>query len=213
MTALPYVPAELEADDARELLERELAKPIYDESMSLFERFTQWLLGLFEDGSNISSGLSMTLTLVVIGVGILVISLIFWRTGPLRRNRRVAQGAEVFDSVESSAAQLRDLGAQAAAAGDYESAVLDNFRAVVKALQDRVIVSDHTGLTAQEAADQASKRFPDLRTELNLAARTFSDVLYGKRAGSVAQYEQIQNLDGRLRQAKPTRTDLEKVTA
>lgn len=205
MTALLNPPLEPGADEARDLLLRELTKPIYDDGMSLFERFIFWLLGLVDDGHGVSDGVSLSLTLAVVTAGIIIIAIIFWRTGPLRRNRRIAQGVEVFDGHDEDADQLRNQAQQAAAAQNFDRAVIEQFRALVRSLQDRVLITDHTGLTAQEAVSQAAIRFPGQITDLELAARSFSEVLYGKRPATAAQYEQLRTLDGLLDRTKPTR--------
>lgn len=205
MTALLNPPLEPGADEARDLLLRELTKPIYDDGMSLFERFIFWLLGLVDDGQGVSDGVSLSLTLAVVTAGIIIIAIIFWRTGPLRRNRRIAQSVEVFEGNEEDADQLRVQAQQAASTQNWDRAVIEQFRALVRSLQDRVLISDHTGLTAQEAVSQAAVRFPGQVTDLELAARSFSDVLYGKRPATTTQYEQLRSLDGLLERTKPTR--------
>lgn len=205
MTPLLNPPLEPGADEARDLLLRELAKPIYEDGMSLFERFIYWLLGLVDSAGSVSDGFSLSLTLAVIVIGVIIIAVIFWRTGPLRRNRRIAQSVEVFDGVAEAADQLRKRAKQAAAAADWDRAVIEQFRALVRALQDRVVVSDHTGLTAQESIAQAGARFPGQSPDLELAGRSFSDVLYGKRPATAAQYEQLRDLDQLLERTKPTR--------
>ena len=205
MTLLLNPPLDPGADEARDLLLRELTKPIYDDGMSLFERFIYWLLGLAGGGGGVSDNFSLILTLVVMTAGVIIIAVIYWHTGPLRRNRRIAQSAEVFDGAEENVDQLRDQAKQAASAADWDRAVIEQFRALILSLQERVVVTDHTGLTAQEAVSQAGVRFPGQLTDLELAGRSFSDVLYGKRPATATQYEQLLTLDRLLERTKPTR--------
>lgn len=205
MTPLLNPPLEPGADEARDLLLRELAKAIYEDGMSLFERFIYWFIGLVNDSDGVSEDFSLSLAFGVILIGVTIIVVIYWRTGPLRRNRRISQSVEVFDGEVADADRLREFAKHAAAAGEWDRAVIEQFRALVRALQDRVVVSDHTGLTAQESVAQASARFPGQMSGLELAARSFSDVLYGKRPATATQYEQIRDLDQLLERTKPTR--------
>ena len=89
-------------------------------------------------------------------------------------------GPPVVDADDDrTAAQLRADADAAAARGDWRSAVIDRFRAVVRSLEERVVLDVRPGRTADEAAAVAGLRFPAEADALRRGARLFDDVCYG----------------------------------
>jgi Domain of unknown function (DUF4129) len=176
----------------------ELAGPGYDHP-SLVRRALEWLLERIA-GLPLPSGSGTALTGAV--VVLVVLGAVVWAVrragGPLARGRR-AGGGDVFTAGDLSAADHRSAADQAAAAGDLRTAVLERFRAVVRELEERAVVSEQPGRTASEAAAAAGARLPTLAADLAAAARTFDDVRYGGRNATVSMDTALRDLDTRLR--------------
>ena len=175
-TDVPVVP---DAETAREWAVRELADPIYHRGPSLLERFLEWVASLF-DGAPTGLGLPPALVggLVVVAVG-LVVAVAFWVAGPVRASRRAPVSAVVLGDDTRGADELRAAADAAAARGDWSTAVLERFRAVVRSLEERALLDDRPGRTAHEAAEAAGARLPARTADLRRAARLFDDVCYG----------------------------------
>ncbi|MDD9206967.1 DUF4129 domain-containing protein, partial [Georgenia sp. 10Sc9-8] len=117
--------------------------------------------------------------------------------GPIRRRRRLraatAGSHELFDD-ERSSQQLRVSADAAAARGDYATAVLERFRSVVRALDERAVLDDRPGMTAQEAAGLAGAALPAHAAGLQRAGRLFDDVRYGAAAPGPDEDEVMRDL-------------------
>jgi hypothetical protein len=175
-TDVPVVP---DAETAREWAVRELADPVYHEGPSLLQRFLDWVGSLF-DGAPTGLGLPPALVggLLVVVVG-LVVGVALWVAGPVRAGRRAPASVVVLGDDTRSADDLRAAADAAAARGDWSTAVLERFRAVVRSLEERALLDDRPGRTAHEAAEAAGARLPARTAELRRAARLFDDVCYG----------------------------------
>jgi hypothetical protein len=193
------------ADEARHQLELELAKPEYLDTKSwlarLFERLLDWLSGLDGPGWSASDWVALAITGGVLAA---VVCAIGYIAGPLRRERKLAS-AGVLAGEDRTAAELRDDAAQLAGRGAWAEAILQRFRAIVRALSERVIVHETPGMTAHEAALQAAARLPALAAGLVEGAGVFDAIAYGGRPGTEAQYEAMADLDGRVAQTRPER--------
>lgn len=204
---LADVPVQPDADEARRWAEDELTDPIYHDTPSLLERLLTWLQSLFDDMPQV--GLNGRWLAVGIVVTVVVVALIaFYVAGPVRRSRRLRSGsAPVVDLHDDrTAAQLRADADAAAARGDWRSAVIDRFRAVVRALEERVVLDVRPGRTADEAAALAGVRFPAEADALRRGARLFDDVCYGDAPAGPDDDQRLRDLDARLAAARPGRT-------
>jgi hypothetical protein len=131
------------------------------------------------------------LALAVLLLLALVIAVVIWRrVGPLRRSA-VAAGVVLPADQTLSAAQHRALAAAAADRGDHETAVLEQMRAVVRALEERGVIEPGAGRTAIEVAREAGRGMPSASPVLNAAAGTFNEVVYG---GGLAGPDQLETL-------------------
>jgi hypothetical protein len=199
------VPVDPDADTARRWLQEELLDPVYVDQPSLLMRFLEWLQNLFADARVldvnpvVASGVIVGLLLVVAAVAYLV-------AGPVRVSRRATASTTVFEDDERSSADLRRAADAAAAAGDWASAVVERYRAVVRSLEERVILDPRPGRTAHEAADEASSRLPTLTDRLTHGARLFDDVRYGKVAVDARADHALRELDDAARATSPTPT-------
>jgi hypothetical protein len=191
------VPVQPDAEQARSWARAELAGPEY-EHPGLVRRALEWLVGRLQDlPLPHGSGTAITGTLLAA----VALALLVWALrragGPLARSR--AAGQDVFDAGARSAAWHRNEADAAAAAGDLRTAVLERFRAVVRELEERAVVTEQPGRTAGEAAAAAAARLPALGLRLTAAARAFDDVRYGDRPATPAMDAELRALDAALR--------------
>ncbi|MEQ0563684.1 DUF4129 domain-containing protein [Amycolatopsis sp. NEAU-NG30] len=202
---LSDVPVGIDRDDARRAAAQELADPKYrDAQPGPLQELKQWL---GEQVARLIKGLStvvpggpfgLLLALVLLIVLVVVIRL---RTGKVARTARA--GGEVFSEKRRSADDYRRSAAEAAAAGRYDDAVRDRFRAVVRALEERALLDARSGRTADEAAAEAGVLLPNVAAELRHGARLFDDVHYGGREGTETAYHALTELDERCRRERP----------
>ncbi|MET1053354.1 MAG: DUF4129 domain-containing protein [Mycetocola sp.] len=200
---VPVVP---DAPEARDWLLRELSRPEYAAAQpSLFDRLSQeffaWLMRLLQPGDSVPLDWLPVAIVALVVIG-LVVALLIW--GVPRANRRSRPAAGLFgDSDRRTAAQLRSAAARAADAGDLTLAVLEQFRAIARSLDERTVVFVSPGTTAHDVAGRASASFPASSAALADAADAFDGVRYLGQDGTREQYERLVALDGRLRNDSP----------
>jgi hypothetical protein len=196
------VPVEPDADEARRWLLEELAKPEYRAEPTLLQRFLEWVQGLFDGAPSLDLGGPWTALVIVVVV--LVVAAIAYRVaGPVRFSRRAPASAVVLDDDTRSAAELRAAADAAASAGDWATAVLERYRAVVRSLEERALLDPRPGRTAWEAADAAGERLPDVAAGLARGAHLFDDVCYGKAQVGPEADASLRELDAHAAAARP----------
>lgn len=190
--------------EGRRLLEQELSKPRYAVEPSPWDRFREWLLGLLDtSGPGLPSWVFAVVVLLALGVLALVLVVLL---RPEARARRSATGQGVLDErgVDATAYRLR---AKAAAAqGDWDTAVLDGYRAIVAASVERTVLDELPGRTAHEASLELSRAFPAEGGAVRAAADRFDAVRYGHERAGEAQARAVLDLDGRLARTRPEHT-------
>jgi hypothetical protein len=120
-----------------------------------------------------------------------------------RFGRSAGQARQVFAGRKRTADEYRAASAAAAEAGDHEQAVRERFRAIVRALEQRGLLDERSGRTADEAATEAGKLLPDCAAVLAGGARLFDDVHYGGHPATPEGYRQLVELDDRCAVARP----------
>lgn len=198
MTGWLGIPVDIGGPEARELALRELADPVYAEARPpWWRRATDWLWdqigSALADVAGAASGIVWIL--VLIAVLTLVALVVARRVGWVDRRR--GAGA-VFTDRPSRSVDHRAAADAAAARGDWTTATLEIFRALVRTMEERGALDPRPGRTADEASEAGSLAFPTRRTELLAAARTFDLVAYGGRAGTSEGYHRVAELDGEL---------------
>ena len=196
------VPVAPDADTARRWAQSELTDPIYHPSFSILGWIWDKLSALLAGLGRASSELTLLQVLAVVLVVVLVVVAIYV-AGPVRRNRSAAQSNVVLGTEVRSANQLREAAARSAERGDFEAAVVDGFRAIVRSLEERVILDPRPGRTAHEAATDAAARFPALADRLHRAGRLFDDVCYGHTGARAPDHELVRALDRDLTDSRP----------
>ncbi|AEE46601.1 DUF4129 domain-containing protein [Cellulomonas fimi] len=197
------VPVQPDAPTARRWAEEELQQPEYHRGPSLLSRLLTWLREQLDSVPTLGlpSGVSVG---VVVALAVVVTLGILWFLGPVRRSRRAAGSRAVLaDDDTRTAAELRASADAAAAAGDWHRAVLDRFRAVVRALEERTVLDERPGRTAHEAVADAGRRLPTLADDLRAAGDVFDDVAYGDGRADADDDRRLRDLDERVRRARP----------
>lgn len=193
------------ADEARQWALEELSKAVYSQGPSLVQRLLNWLSDLWERlmmtgpaGAVLLPVLILAVVAVIIGIGIAL-------GGPVRRRRLQRRGGsvEVFDEDAREAEILRRSADAAAVEGDYALAVLERFRALVRALEERAVLTDRQGRTAHEAAEEAGTRFPDQATGLRSAGELFDAVYYGSAQPGRSEDAWLRELDHHIQRGNP----------
>ncbi|AEG45077.1 DUF4129 domain-containing protein [Isoptericola variabilis] len=200
------VPVDPDRETARRWLQEELSRPEYSTEPSLLERLVAWLTSLFED-VRVPDVPGWQLALVTVLVVAAVVLVGWWVAGPVRLARRGArESAVVLEDDTRTAAELRAAADAAAARGDWSTAVLERFRAVVRALEERVVLTEQPGRTAREAADAAAARLPGVAADLHRAAALFDDVRYGELPARAQDDAFLRTLDARAAAERPAGT-------
>lgn len=198
------VPVQPDADEARRWATEELSRGVYTQRTGLLQRVLDWLADLIAQLQAMAAGgpgwllpvVAIVVTAVVVTVALLV-------SGPVRRRRAVSAPGPVLAGDERTSQQLREAADAAAARGDHPTAVVERFRAVVRALAERALVDDRPGLTADEAARAGGERLPTLAADLAAAAALFDGVRYGRRRVGAQEDAWLTDVDHRTAAARP----------
>lgn len=186
---IPFdVPVRLGRDEARRLAADELAKAKYGglppEISGLLRRVIEWLgelsswlarllVGGPAAGSGPSPALVVLIVLLLVGVGVVV-----WRVG-LPRWRHRAPVAPVAVDATVAPATYRERAARAAAVGDFRTAIGEEFRGLVRELEERTVLDPRPARTATEVALGAGALLPRASGALAEVAELFNRTWYG----------------------------------
>jgi hypothetical protein len=200
------IPVDPSSPEAQEWLREELARPEYQAAKPTWfdvasKAVQDWLASLFQ-GPGGDAGPVLLLIVVVVIAGLIVAA--FFIFGRPRMNRRSALARRALFGAEDArtAADLRVAAERAAGAGDWVTAVEEQFRAIAVALDERTLVHVTPGTTATEFALRAARVAPDESDTLRRAARTFDEVRYLDRPGSESGYQLLVALDQRLQNVR-----------
>jgi hypothetical protein len=201
------IPVDIGRDQAAAAARQELSKPVYGaQRPGLAQRFLHWLgttlAHLLDSITSVAPGGALGLLLLVLLVVLLVL-VVRWRVGPVRRN--AAADHAVFGGRPRSAAEYRAAADAAAAAGDWDEAVRQRFRAIVRSLEERDVLDPRPGRTADEAAGESALVLTSAAPALTAAARTFDDVAYGSLHVDAAADGRLRDLDAALARTPATR--------
>jgi len=193
------VPVDIGRDEAAEAARRELADPIYGAAEpGLIQRALDWLAKRLTELLNAASGAVPGGLLGLVVLALLLIPLVvavvigrLWMGWPgVGRTRQ-----PVFGKPRRSAAEHRAAAEAAAARGAYGEAVRDRMRALVADLEQRGVLDERPGRTADEAAAEAGAQLPACAAGLTAAARIFDDVVYGGRPATPQSYAVLVETD------------------
>jgi hypothetical protein len=172
---------------------RELSKAIYHRQQDpllvrAVKAIGHWLATVLDSVPATSSGGAGLALLVLLAV---VVALVVWRRVGTPRRSATARGGVLPTGRALTAADHRALADAAAARGDHETAVLEQMRAVVRALEERGVLEPRAGRTATEVAREGGEGMPAATRVLLVAARTFDNVVYG---GGPAGPDEVETL-------------------
>ncbi len=194
---------------ARDWALQELADPAYATARPGWaQRLAGWLLRhlqLVQLPGAPGRGLGLVLLVAVLA---LLVALVLWRVGGLRAGVARRARAAVLDDVRRTAAEHRRLADAAAAAGRFDEAVRERFRAVTRALEERVVLDERPGRTAAEVAAEAGLALPGSAAALRAGARVFDDVTYGGRPGTPDADRGLRALDEQVAAERPRQAAL-----
>ncbi len=199
-------PATPGAQEAREAAEAELAKPAYHPVPDLLDRLWRWLVEHLDPTTaipGIPPLLSGLIVLLVLVTCIVLLVVLLRRFRPVGRSRRAS--GRLFDDERDARALARAADA-AAERGDWDTAVVERFRAIIRSLDERGLIEDYPGMTAHEAAALGSGALEALGEELTRAAALFDAVRYGEVVSTEEQDAWMRDLARRVDTARVDRT-------
>lgn len=185
-------------DVARSKLRQELLKPEYDD-VDPFTRLINWFLGQFDGGLNTASGSPILSTLAAVAIFALLVGGGAWLASRARRTAQagVLSGPVVADS-RLSATEYRRRAEESLAAGDFNTTVIEGFRALARQQIESGRIEDLPQATAREVSALLGMNFADHSASLITASRLFDTVLYGDHHASRDEAISIISLDDRL---------------
>ena len=197
-------PVDPDRGEAQRWAVEELSKPQYASAKpswidEMWNQFVDWLRSLNGDsisGANIGVPLIGALAVVLIVVAVIVVR--------PRLNARKKTSAKVFDGEPTvDADTFRARASAAASREDWQTAVVEQFRAVVRSAEDRAVIDIQAGRTGDEAAAQLGRAFGAASSRLEEAARMFDGVKYGKAAATASDHAAVLVLDNELLAMRP----------
>lgn len=197
------------ADDARRLLEEELAEPAYVEAQpNIFERilaeFFRGIARLLDGVGGLGPGPG---TLVVaIGAALLIVVAVLLIKPRLNARGRKQEAAVFDDDATRSGSYHRERAAALAGEGNWNGAVAELLRAIIRSAEERVMLGEQPGRTATEAAGQLGRAFPSLSADVAWLADLFNETHYGSGAATAEDYRRAAGIDTGLSTGRPART-------
>ncbi|MDU0349551.1 DUF4129 domain-containing protein [Actinomyces sp. MRS3W] len=195
------VPATPDADAARDAAARELAKPVYQHGDSLWTRLWRWLAEHVDPHSTLPGVPVWVYVLIVTLLVIALLTMLIVLFTRVTWGRRVRRGSALLFDDDRDAAALTRAADAAAQQGDWATAVVERFRAIVRSLDERGAIEDYPGMTAHEASLLAARPLGELAAQMDDAARLFDAVRYGHINSTPAQDTWMREFADRVARA------------
>lgn len=196
-------PLDPSSPQARQWVLDELAKGRYTTEPSLWQRFVEWLRGLFGEGPSVGLvpawGVLLFVLVVLAVIALVLVRLV--RAEPSTRRDRSRGGA--VDEEGLSADEYRARARAATARGEWDDALLDSYRALAAAAVERTLLTDLPGRTAHEVAVALEPLFPAQASSLASSATEFDAVRYGHRRTTRELAAATAELDRTLASTRP----------
>jgi hypothetical protein len=197
---LGQVPVQPDRGQARSWAVQELSRPEYQQARpGVVERALSWLVQRLDV---LSLGTGAPPALALLGIALLVggvCGYVIYRAGGLHPAAR--RRTQVLPATPTTAAGHRAAAAAHAAAGHWDLAVVERFRAIARELEERALLRPQPGRTAVELARDGGRALPNLAADLLVAARYFDDVSYGHLAVGQRAEIALRELDRQLQAA------------
>jgi hypothetical protein len=188
-------------DEARDLLERELARSEYPHP-SLVDRFLAWVGDRLDDLVATATGSEVGILVAVVLAGLLAVVLLAAVSRVRRDPSGAAQEVGVLD-LPDTADQLRQRAEASLADGRPGDAVADAARALARRCVERGLLDDSPGRTTHEVYADVAARFAAQAAALSSSADLFDRVVYGRRTASPEEARTVLDLDDELRRTRP----------
>lgn len=198
-------PVDVGREEAARAAREELSKGIYHrDEPGVISRVLGWVLDQAERllaavAAHSPGGVWGLLALVALLV--IAVVVVRWRIGALARSA-TQQAAPVFSGRTLTAAEHRAAADAAAARGDADTACRERFRALVRELEERTVLDERPGRTADEVAAEVAVLTPAAAEVLRTAARVFDEVTYGGRRATPDNDAAIRLADEAVRQIR-----------
>ncbi|MBD7995367.1 DUF4129 domain-containing protein [Arthrobacter sp. Sa2CUA1] len=199
------VPVTPDADEARGWLETELSQSEYQEAQpGLVEKLLGTIMEWLGDVLASVQGVGPTAGVLLLGLGALLVLAVAVLVIRPRLNARRRRPGVFEDTVpEQDAASHRLRSDRAAADGDWDTALAERLRAVLRTAEERVILDRRPGRTAYEAGSELSSVFPAAADDILWLAARFDEVRYGNGKADAQDAGRAQRLDAQLLQSQP----------
>jgi len=186
-------PATPDADEARRAAERELARPEYRDE-SLLGRLWRWLSEHLNLRGVVPAGPDWLSILIVVVIALALVTVLILLLTRITRVQRIRTGHDLFEDDDRDSAALNVAADGAAVRGDWTTAIVERFRAIIRSLDERGAIDDYPGMTAHEAAAAASAAVVDHADDLLHAGTLFDAVRYGEVVSTPAQDSWMRTL-------------------
>lgn len=185
------IPVTPDAEEARRAAREELDKAIYHHEPGMVMRALRWIgekLSQLFDVSPSSTSPMFSVAVLAIVLVALVLSIVFFRRirgqAAARSDRRGS--ARLFED-DADSSTLVSRAHNYAASGNFTEAFREQFRALIRYADERALIADRPGMTAQEAARDLgaldSEYGRSLHAQADLFdAASYGDVLLGEQA-------------------------------
>ncbi|TDE15952.1 DUF4129 domain-containing protein [Jiangella asiatica] len=199
------VPVDPGRDEARDLARDELSKPSYERDTPLLSRVMRWILNQIDRLLDAATGAfsSRIAISAIVAVVVVLAAVIVLRTGPMAR-RAARRAGPVLPDRRRTAAEHRAAADAAAARSDWNTAVVERYRAVVTGLEERGVLDDRSGRTADEAAREAGAVLADVAESMRRGAILFDAVRYGGADATAGDDTSLRALDAAVAAARPS---------
>lgn len=191
------VPIDIGADPARELAREELSGRVYQEAApDPVQEILRWITERLDDVLRAASGIAPGggWGLLVLLVLLVVVIVIVRRRFGAPARTAAAPGA-VLGGTGRTAAEHRRRADGHARAGEFDDAVRERMRAIVRSLEERTILEPRQGRTAGDAAREGGRALPAVADDLLEAARRFDETVYGGRAADAGTDARLREID------------------
>ena len=195
------LPGPIGRDPAQRLARQELSKGIYHQTSFLQRIWDAISHFLGNSGQAVPGGwwtLVALAAIVAAAIGFIVV-----RLGPIAGAARRSSPLGDPGGRPMTAGEFRESARNAAADGDFSTAIVQCLRAVAADCEERGILAPDAVRTADEFAAQAGVRFPGHAADLASAAALFDHIRYGDGTGTREGYERLRDLDNALRRVSP----------
>lgn len=189
------VPVDPDRETAHQWARDELAKTEYQQGTGTnwLARFIEWIQNLISDlGGGFGGAWGGWGLLAVVAIAAAIIGFVVWLVvGPLRRSRGRALDEEPLGDPTLTVAELAALARSSAAEGRWDDAVIQGFRALIRALEEREAIATRPGMTALEASLAAGIAIPAIASDIAADSEVFDAVRYGHLAATAEHYAHV----------------------